>query len=227
MVAFIPFLQTYATFPVSSTLGVHFKTQYLCGNNSILFYVLTYEYIIKCPLFLSIFGCLLRLYFLTIVIPGMRFSLFTYSFLLKVTSLLGKVFISCIFFQPGFLNDFDAERKKRERNRPFMEYDAQHEIEIPKAPSFRNVPRKDVDEIVKRLTMPPKERFHFKYTDHLRYNDWQSAHFEKIQQLRETISKFGGSKEHVVKTEDKKITHKVKRTKKSTKKAEEGSLPAI
>lgn len=134
-----------------------------------------------------------------------------------------------ILFQPGFLNDLDADRIKRQKNRPFMEYDPKHDIELPKAKAFRNIPRPEVDEIVNRLTMPPKERFKFQYTDHLDYNDWRTAREEKIQQLRETISKFGGHKDHVAPAmkEHQKISKKEKRHKKNKKRKHEESFPDL
>jgi hypothetical protein len=134
------------------------------------------------------------------------------------------------FFQPGFLNDLDADRIKRQRNRPFMEYDSKNDIELPKAKAFRNIPKPEVDEIVKRLTMPPKERFKFQYTDHLGYNDWRTARDEKIYHLRETLSKFGGNKSHVMPPavkEEEKTNKKEKKHKKNKKRKHEESFPEL
>ncbi|XP_045209882.1 uncharacterized protein LOC123561510 [Mercenaria mercenaria] len=130
-------------------------------------------------------------------------------------------------YKPGFLNDLDAERKQRLRNRPFMEYDSKNDIELPKAAAFRNIPKPEVDEIVKRLTMPPKERFHFQYTDHLGYNDWRTAREEKIHHLRETISMFGGSRDHLIRRESHKKSKKEKRHKKNVKQKDGETLPVL
>ncbi|KAL4218923.1 hypothetical protein ACF0H5_021510 [Mactra antiquata] len=95
-------------------------------------------------------------------------------------------------YKPEFLKEFEAQRKLRLNNRRFMEYVPKHEIELPRAPAFRNIPKGEVDGIVKRLTMAPSDRFNFKYKDQNAYNDWRSAREDKIQHLKETLKKFGG-----------------------------------
>ncbi|WAR30671.1 hypothetical protein MAR_033213 [Mya arenaria] len=94
---------------------------------------------------------------------------------------------------PEFIEEFDRKRRERMRNRPFMEYVAKHDIELPRAPAFRGVDPAEVDHIVKRLTMKPSKRFpHFQFNKRdPGYNDWRSAHDEKIRRLRETVHMFG------------------------------------
>lgn len=129
------------------------------------------------------------------------------------------------YFQPEFLRSLEADRVLRMKNRPFMEYDAKHDIELPKAAAFRNIQSTEVSNIVKRLTMPAKDRFHFQHTDHVAYNDWRTARAEKIQRLRETLHKFGGGSESRVHNET--LKKKKKKQKKDKENNEEKSLPTL
>lgn len=96
-------------------------------------------------------------------------------------------------YKPEFLKEFDRQRRERLNNRRFMEYLPDHDIELPRAPAFRGVKKGEISEIVKRLTMSSRDRFHFQHpTCHVDYNDWRTAHEEKIQRMRDTLNKFGG-----------------------------------
>ncbi|XP_052261301.1 uncharacterized protein LOC127865487 [Dreissena polymorpha] len=103
------------------------------------------------------------------------------------------------------------------RNKPFMEFVAKHGVDLPKAPAFRVVASEEVDHIVDRLTMKPSKRFpHFQYNKRDGgYNDWRTAHEEKIRRLRETLHMFGGGKE--TQPEEIEEEPKVTKTKKEKK----------
>lgn len=75
-----------------------------------------------------------------------------------------------------------------------MEYDPRHDIEIPRAPAFHSKKSREVQKIVDRLMMRPKDRFNFIYPENKSaYNDWKTAREEKLRRLKETVHMFGGS----------------------------------
>lgn len=78
-----------------------------------------------------------------------------------------------------------------------MEYDSKHDMELPRAPAFQCRRSGEVENIVSRLLMAPKDRFDFVHTSKkTMYNDWKTAHEEKIRRLRETVHMFGGNQSH-------------------------------
>ena len=84
-----------------------------------------------------------------------------------------------------------------------MEYNSNHDIEIPRAPAFTCKRPSEVKQIVSRLMMKPKERFNFVHTPSKNvYNDWKSAHEDKVQRLRNTVHMFGGANRHYGKSKE-------------------------
>lgn len=129
-----------------------------------------------------------------------------------------------VLFQPQFLQEFSQKDRARHRERRFMEYDSKHDIQLPRAPAFQCKKSTEVKQIVNRLMMAPKERFNFVHTPNKSiYNDWKTAHEEKIQRLRETVHMFGGPNRHqrknkIAEEEDKhRVTEKGHRKKKKPK----------